>query len=148
MPHNSHNTGAGIFERSGNAAKWSVVAILAIIASCLVMELGFAPSPADAGSVGTGQGRGVFAVAGRVTKDTYGIYLVDLNNKTICMYQLVPGARVKGRRAGKIEFMASRTFRYDVQLDDWNNEYPSPAEVKKLVQQSRRLGDNVSPPSR
>lgn len=121
------------------AARWLVVIFLAVIATCLLVELGFTSSAARgqiAGGVqqsaaGRDGGKRLFAVAGQVTKDTYGLYLVDLENDTICMYQYLPGTR-------RLRLMAARTFIYDCQLDEYNTE-PLPREIKSLVEQHRRL---------
>jgi hypothetical protein len=36
--------------------------------------------------------------------------------------------------------MASRTYLFDVRLDEYNTE-PPPSEIKKLVEQQKRLGE-------
>jgi len=86
----------------------------------------------SAASPAAGNGR-VFAVAGQLTKDTYGLYLVDLDNATICMYEWIPQTR-------KLRLQAARTYLYDSQLDEYNTEI-SPREVRKLVWQQKRLGE-------
>ena len=120
----------------GSPAQWAIVAVLAAIAVFLAAELAFLPSPASAqtGSPSPSQAAGgVFAVAGQVTRDSYGLYLVDLRNDTICLYEYVGDDR-------RLWLRAARTFKYDRQLDSYNTE-PAPAKIADLVSQARRLKD-------
>ena len=118
--------------QSAPAAKWLIVALLAVIATCLVIEVGLITSSARAQTAGTGGVPSTFAVAGKVTPETYGLYLIDLKHATICVYQYLPASR-------RLRLMAARTFAFDRQLDDYNNAPPTPREVKKLVEQQRSL---------
>jgi len=107
------------------------VILLAVIATCLLLEAGLATSAARA-QVGAGGQRSIFVVAGEVAPNMHGLYLVDLENGTICVYQYVPQTQ-------RLRLVAARTFVYDVKLDDYNNEEPAPRDVKKLVEQQKRL---------
>jgi len=124
-----------------DAAKWLIVVLLAVIATCLLFEVGFAASAArgqTGQATGAGSGKGTFAVAGQVTPETYGLYLVDPANGTICVYQYLPGTR-------RLRLMAARTYIFDLQLDQYNTE-PPPREIKKLVAQHKRLGGPATRP--
>ena len=77
-------------------------------------------------------GSKVVAVAGKVTPETYGLYLLDLEHGTICVYQYLPATR-------KLRLMAARTFLFDRKLEVYNNAAPTPREVKHLVEQQRSL---------
>ena len=114
----------------GRLAKLLAVALLSAAAGVLLFELVSNVAGARADD-SVRAGRNVFAVAGKITSDTNGIYLVDLENATICVYQYVPGSR-------RLRLVAARTFAYDCQLDAYSTE-PAPAEIKKLVQEQRRL---------
>ncbi len=118
--------------RGGSAARWGMVMLLAVIVVMLGRELVSSPAPADARTGWAGQDGKVFAIAGQVTKDTYGLYLVDMKNGTICVYQFLDN--------GRLRLMAARTFIYDCQLDSYNTE-PLPRDVAKLVAKARRLKD-------
>ena len=113
--------------------QWVIVVILSVIATCLVLELGFGASSATAQVTSVG-GRDMLVVGGQITKDSYGLYLVDTKRQSLCVYQWLPGTR-------KLRLMAARTFKFDVQLDEYNADKPTPSEVKRLVEQNRRLGD-------
>ncbi len=124
------------------AAKWLIVMLLVVIAGRLVLEVGWGMSSAAAQNVGSTRSGNTFAIGGQVTKDTYGLYLVDMDNCTICVYQWV--AETGGR--GKLRLMASRTYAFDRQLDEYNTE-PLPSEIKNLVAAHRRMPTTTSNPS-
>jgi len=113
--------------------QWVIVAVLLVIAACLVLELGLGASWAAAQVTSVG-GNDMLVVGGQITKDSYGLYLVDMKRQSLCVYQWLPGTR-------KLRLMAARTLKYDVQLDEYNADKPTPSEVKRLVEQTKRLGD-------
>ena len=119
------------------SAKWLAVALLAIIAACLLIEAGASMASARPEAQAPGRAPAVLAVAGQITRDGYGLYLVDLQNHTICVYQWLPTTR-------KLRLAAARTYTYDRQLDAYNTE-PAPSEIAELVAQARRLD---KPPAR
>ncbi len=119
--------------------QWLIVASLAVAAALLGANLLAPPRPAEA-QTGSASGSGggsagaageIFAVAGQISRDTYGLYLLDNRNGTICLYEYVPTTR-------KLRLVAARTFIYDRQLDSYNTE-PTPRDVAKLVAEARRL---------
>ena len=84
-----------------------------------------------------GAGGGVFAIAGQITRDTYGLYLVDSRQGTVCVYQYLNAKR-------QLRLLAARTFVYDRQLDSYNTE-PKPADIAKMVAEARRLRTTTRP---
>ena len=123
---------------SQSAGKWVLVILLSAIAACLMIEVGRGAQDAPGAQAPEGAGKaGLFAVAGQITRDTYGLYLVDVERRTICVYQYVPTTR-------KLHLRAARNITFDVQLDNYNTEL-APQEVKKLVEQHRRLKDQPGP---
>lgn len=131
---------AGRQNRTGApaATRWLAVIVLALAAGLLTGEL-LRPGRADAqGQPAPAATEGVFAVAGELARDTYGIYLVDLRRSTICMYQYFGNER-------RLRLMAARTYLYDTQLDSYNTE-PPPEEVSKLVAGARRLKEVTTRP--
>ena len=111
-----------------------MVALLAVIATCLLIEAAWGVSSANGQALSGAKSGGVFITAGQVGRDAYGIYLVDSENSTICVYQWVPESR-------ELRLLASRNFTFDRQLDDYNTK-PTPHEIKDLVEQHRRMGSN------
>ena len=120
------------------SSRWLVVGLLAVIAACLLVEVGLTASSAARAplAAGAADGGSVTVVAGQVTRDSYGLYLVDQANRTICVYQWLPSTR-------KLRLLAARTYVYDLKLDQYNTE-PDPLEIKKLSVQARRL-DKAAP---
>ncbi len=111
-------------------AQWLIAISLSVIAVCLLVEVTASRSQADV-ETGVGAGGSLFAVAGKVTSGSYGIYLVDAQKGTMCVYEWLPNVR-------KLRLMAGRNFTFDLRLDEYNTE-PLPREIKKLVERSRRL---------
>jgi len=110
-----------------------VVGLLAVIAVCLLAQVladrsSAGPAPLAAGAA---DGSSLLVVAGQVTRDSYGLYLVDRTNRTMCVYQWMPSTR-------KLRLLAARTYTYDITLDQYNTE-PDPLEIKKLGEKARRL---------
>ena len=116
--------------------RWLIVGGLALLTAGTLVQLGRAVD--DAPGPGFAAPSNVMAVTGQITRDSYGIYLVDLNNQTLCVYQYVSPQK-------KLRLLAARTFAFDSQLDDYNTE-PSPREIRALVRQHPRL-TVVEPPA-
>jgi len=100
----------------------------------LADEEGRQVQPAGGGSDGS-----VLAVTGEIGRDSYGIYLVDLSNQTICVYQYQTAQKT-------LKLLAARTFAYDTQLDEYNSE-PSPRQIREMVTAHRRLTEEPAGPA-
>ena len=124
-------TQARVRAAGGTWGRWAIVVGLSMAVGALAMELLSAPAAgAAAGAAGGGK---VFAIAGQVSADSYGVYLVDLEKGTMCLYEYVARDR-------RLWLRAARTFQADVQLDSYNT-MPLPKEVSKMVAEARRLKD-------
>ena len=136
MPETSTQNTLGA---SHSAGKWVIVILLSVIATCLLIEVGSSAVGARGAEADAGNGAkgGLFAVAGQITRDTYGMYLVDAEKGTICVYQFVPTTR-------KLHLRAARNITFDLLLDAYNTE-PQPQEIKKLVEQHKRLKEKAGP---
>jgi len=113
-------------------AKWLIVAVLACAAGMLLVELGRTARAAGGLTSAPAGGKALLLVAAQISPDSYGVYLVEAEKGTICVYQYQPTVR-------KLRLLASRNFTYDLQLDDYNTQ-PLPREIKELVDQQGRLG--------
>ena len=120
--------------RRASLGRWLGAVVLAVAAAFLVIQLSWDRPSAMAQSVAAAKTSGMFAVAGQVTKDSFGLYVVDPDSSTICVYQWLSD----GAKSGKLRLMASRNFTYDRQLDEYNTE-PPVREIKGYVQEYRRL---------
>lgn len=137
-------------QRAFGPALWLIAIALSAIALCMVAQLcgglergealaqDFAASPLPVAA----NGSRTFAVAGQVSRDSYGLYVIDPEHSTICFYEWLAGE-------AKLRLRASRNFAFDRQLDEYNT-FPSPRQIRDLVDEHRRLTDSavVAPSSR
>ena len=115
-------------------ARWLLVLVLSVAAVGLLLFLGFGEDFAQGQTTGNVGEAKVFVTAGQISRETYGLYLVDYENKTICVYQYAP----KNERAFKL--VAVRSYKYDVKLEAYNTpDEMSPSAVKKMVTEQKRL---------
>jgi hypothetical protein len=82
------------------------------------------PQPPIAG------GNGIYVMPAQLSPNTWGCYLLDNGNHTLCVYQYSPGERL-------LRFAAARDFAYDRQLSDFNTQPPT-TDVKDLVDRQRQ----------
>lgn len=119
------------------------MAAMAACAACLLMELsGPAGSvraqTATATDANSNLKTGVFALAGQINRDTYGVYLVDPQNSTLTLYQWMPDVR-------RLKLLASRNYGLDARLDEYNTE-PALQEIKQIVENARRVNTATTQP--
>jgi hypothetical protein len=81
----------------------------------------------------TAGGNGVFVMPGEVGPNSWGCYLLDVNHKTLCVYEYQPKDK-------QLVLTAARDFEYDVQLKNLNTDKPW-YEIQKLIQT-----ENAPPP--
>ena len=94
------------------------------------------------GSAGVAQtGDSITAIPIRLSAKSDGIALIDTNNCTICIYQY----RTNSPPHERFALLAVRSFRYDVQLEEYNIASPRPGEVRKLLE--RRSPEAAASPS-
>ena len=116
----------------GRAAQLGVVAALAVLAG-IVSTLAVAPPPpAEAQPTQSAAApSGLLAVAGQVSPGTYGLYLVDVQARSVVVYEYVPTKR-------QLHLRAARSAVYDLQLEQYNTA-PKVSEVADMVRQARTL---------
>ena len=120
--------------------QWATVVALSALAGALITQVMLTGSPAGAQTASAAKEAGVFALAGQLTRDSYGIFLVDSGSGTMAIYEWVPD-RIAGR---KLHLVAARNFTFDLQLDDYNNSEPLPRDVQALVKQQHKLGSGAA----
>lgn len=142
MPDTRNHTMTSAPDRRPNraltAALWANAVLLGGVLVVLLgrsntpslLPAAFAQQPPIAG------GGGVFIMPGQVQSNVWGAYLLDVDAKTICVYQYFPGEK-------KLRLSAARSYKYDTKLENFNADNPSPREVKALVErQNAAAADN------
>lgn len=74
--------------------------------------------------------RGVFAFSGQLTKNTYGVYVVDTDTATMWMYEY------NGTK-GCLRLAASRSWRFDRYLENHNLCDLPPETVEQMIEEQR-----------
>jgi hypothetical protein len=75
--------------------------------------------------------RGIYLMPAQLGPTAFGVYLLDVDSQTICVYRALPDT-------SHLRLMAARSFQYDRFLEDFNNETLRPKEVQKLVEAQRQ----------
>lgn len=119
--------------------QWVIAGLLAVIAIGLWRGQ-------DTGGVAWAQNqpmagaRGLFAFTGQLDRDSYGLFMLDVDQGTVWCYEVenAGGAR-------RLRLVAARTFMYDRYLQDFNCAPPDFRTVQQLVAQQRqqRAADNA-----
>jgi hypothetical protein len=131
--------GAGFAARPRTSpATWLIAVSLAVIAVCLVMRTGASGgNPVYAQSVGSGGARGIFAFTGQLSKDSYGVFMVDVDAGTLWCYRFA-----SGRNA--LRLVAARDWRFDRYLTEFATDPPI-ATIKEQLDQQRAAMQNGAP---
>lgn len=115
---------------------WVIALLLAVIATTLVLRLdessmsrsaAWAQMPTGAGRVGA---RGIYAFTGQVTRNSYGVFMLDVDTGTIWCYEL--SGATDG--AKQLRLVAARSWIFDRYLEEFNVGDPTPAAVADLVE--------------
>ena len=121
-----------------------------VLLACILVALlarGSSPSflaPAMADQPPIAGGGGVYLMPGQLSPNVWGVYMMDIDAQTLMVYQYTPGDNL-------LKLKASRSFKYDRRLTNFNTGSPTPAEVKELwdreQQPARGLGSTNPPPA-
>jgi len=114
----------------GGPGRCVTVVVLVLVAGALAGRLAFGPGAAEAQSVPASTS-GILAVPAQISKDRFGLFLVDGREGTMSLYGYDQRGRV-------LRLLACRTFIYDLQLDSYNTQ-PLPKDVQKMAADARRL---------
>lgn len=123
--------------RSPHPVFWVIAVALVVMATTmLVRPMGpagnWAGNPAFAQAVSSGGSRGVYSFSGQLSKNTYGVYMVDVDAMTIWAYEYLP-------QKGCMRLAASRTWRYDRYLENFNICDLPPDAVEKMIEDQRQF---------
>ncbi|HUO08457.1 MAG TPA: hypothetical protein VM008_09180 [Phycisphaerae bacterium] len=89
---------------------------------------------ADPGAVSTGQplgARGLYMMPAQLGANAWGVYLMDVDSQTLCVYRTTP-------ETNRFRLMAARSFKNDRFLEDYDNEGLLPKDVQKMVSNQRQ----------
>jgi hypothetical protein len=78
--------------------------------------------------------RGIYMMPAQLGNNAWGLYLMDVDAGTICVYKTSP-------ENSHFRLMAARSFKYDRLLEDFNNEPLRPKDVQKLIDDQRQRTD-------
>ena len=122
-------------KRGTHPVFWVIATLLAVIA----VELGFRETgqsvlPQALGQVDPRVGaRGVYAFTGQLDKNTYGLFMLDVDTGTVWCYEFT--GRGPGER--KMNLAAARLWIYDRYLEDFNQGDMKPDDVAAQIEQMR-----------
>ena len=106
-----------------------VVLLMILLAILMRDGRGFGASAAFAQpqALSTGAGSsGMVVMPGQLSPNTWGCYVMDSQNQTLCVYQFSPGEK-------ELRLAAARDIQYDRKLPSFNT-MPSPTDIRKLVE--------------
>jgi hypothetical protein len=96
-----------------------------------------APSPASTKAVTTGEAGGILALISNPSAmapvPVQWLYLIDTKKRSFAIYRVDPA-----NPQGCVKLEASRQFRWDLDLDEYNNQGLEPADVKARVEALNR----------
>jgi len=78
--------------------------------------------------------RGIYMMPAQLGPNTFGLYLMDVDSSTLCVYKANPDT-------SHFRLMAARSFKYDRFLEDFNNDPLTPKDVQKIVEKQRARTD-------
>ena len=112
---------------------WIIAILLAVIATLLWTRPSDGVLPAAlAQSQGLAGARGIFAFTGPLSRDQYGLFMLDVDQGTVWCY-----AFESTGGTSKLRLVAARTWIYDRYLQDFNCAAPDFRMVQQLVNQQR-----------
>ena len=117
-----------------HTAQWIIAVLLAFIAGTLWSQgpRGGLPE-ANAQNSPLMGARGVYAFTGQLDQNSFGLFMLDIEQGTIWCYEL---ERDQGVR--KLRLIAARSWVYDRYLHEFNCAKPTYSDMQKLVAEQRR----------
>lgn len=109
-----------------------LVAIGFSVVFCLVFLAGRSHAGGEIFPPQTGESSTMEVVPIQLTPNTCGFVLVDKTRQTLCLYEYRHHLPAHERLA----LVAARSYKYDVELQDYNTAEPRPETVKDLLQRA------------
>lgn len=120
--------------RNAHPVHWLIALCLVFLSVRELTRTGNAPlvDVAFGQPITSGGARNVFAFSGQLTKNTFGVYVVDVDAMTIWTYEYL------GQR-NCLRLAAARSWRYDRYLENHNVCDLPPDAVEQLIEEQRQL---------
>ncbi|HWL92246.1 MAG TPA: hypothetical protein VNT79_01815 [Phycisphaerae bacterium] len=124
--------------RQNQTVLWVIAVLLAIIATALVLrpELPFGARPAFGDTPMMGAG-GIYAFTGQIDRNSYGLFMMDVENRTVWCYQYVPNLN-------EFRLVAARSYAYDRYLENYNGGKVTPDQIRQLLEDERQQKARIS----
>lgn len=116
-----------------STVQWLLIVVLSV-ALTFVLSRNDMLRSATAQSVSGAGGRGVFAFTGQIDRDTYGLFMLDVDTETIWCYEMAQGRQ--GTR--ELRLIAGRSYEFDRYLKNYNTAAPSFRDVRDLLELERK----------
>ncbi len=121
-----------VIREGSRTATWLAVVLLAVIATALIVRQDdrglLSQARAQSGFTGAA---GVFAFTGQISRDTFGLFMVDVDSGTVWCYEMEKS--VSGEYA--LRLVAARSWIFDRYLEEFNCAAPTPGAVRMMVSQ-------------
>lgn len=127
---------------------WVIALLLAVIATALLTRGQSAISrsalaqSADRGGRTEIAPRSVYAFSGQLTRDRFGLFMMDVDAATVWCYELDRGEDSQLH----MRLVAARSWYWDRSLEEFNVAAPVPGAVREMVLQQRSHRDLSQPP--
>ncbi|MBN2445396.1 MAG: hypothetical protein JXO22_01625 [Phycisphaerae bacterium] len=114
---------------------WIIALLLAVIAASLWVR-----TPATTHGVAWAQAqpmagaRGIFAFTGQLDRNSYGLFMLDVDHGTLWCYEMMSEGDTR-----RLRLVAARTYMYDRYLQDFNCAPPDFRTVQQLVTRQRQM---------
>lgn len=105
-------------------------ASIALLALAMLLRRDDLLDGAMAQSVPGGGARGIYAFTGQLSSKSWGLFMVDVDNATMWIYELKKNA-ASGQT--QLELVAARKWMYDRYLEELNVDGLTPGAVEALV---------------
>ena len=114
------------------AKKWSVfLLILSLLCLCAFLSTNrFSPYVTADTKDTYASDTNISVIPLQLSRDTYGLAMVDSLNQNICIYKLNDRGTVQSR----FQLYAARSFKYDRLLQQYNTDEPKPQQIKMMLE--------------
>lgn len=111
--------------------KWLLPAVIAGAVLCLIFMAGRFGPPANAhAQLQTGTDSGISVIPVQLTRDSYGLAMVDMAGQTLWLYEIDNRSPAHNR----LRLLAARSWKYDRMLENYNTADPKPEQVKRMLE--------------